>query len=263
MSRMCVIKPVFISKDKDFTLYNGDSLKILKDFEESFVDMIFADPPYFLSNGGNTWKSSKSASVNKGKWDKSKGIAIDNEFNFNWIKECNRVLRENGTIWVSGTFHNIYSVGLNLQILGFRILNNITWEKPNPPPNFGCRCFTHSTETILWAAKSAKSKYFFNYKAMKEINSKQMKDVWRISPPKKDEKKFGKHPTQKPEALLDRIIVASTQPGDLILDPFCGSGTTIISATKVGRKSIGIDMEKEYCDLTIKRFMVVENEKKR
>ena len=249
------MKPYFKSKDNRFTLYYEDCIEVMQNLPECSIDMIFADPPYFLSNGGLTCKSGKAVSVNKGDWDKSKSITDDHIFNFNWIKECQRLLTKDGTIWISGTFHNISSVGLCLQTHGFRILNNVIWQKTNPPPNLGCRCFTHSTETILWAAKSDKSKYFFNYKEMKKINNdKQMKDVWQFSSSGKKEKLQGKHPTQKPLALLERIIVASTQPDDLILDPFSGSSTTGIMAYRLGRKYIGIEKEKEYLSLSKKRF---------
>ena len=252
-----MLRPYFKTKDKLFTLYHGNCIEILQNLPECSIDVIFADPPYFLSNNGTTCSGGKSVSVNKGTWDKSHGVLIDHDFNKRWLQECWRVLTSNGTIWVSGTYHNIYSVGFALQSLEYRILNNITWEKPNPPPNLGCRCFTHSTETVLWAAKSDKSKYLFNYKDMKKINNdKQMKDVWQFTSPLKKEKLQGKHPAQKPIALLERIIIASTQPNDLILDPFNGAGTTGIAAYKLGRRYIGIEIEKEYLDLTKKRFKV-------
>jgi site-specific DNA-methyltransferase (adenine-specific) len=217
--------------------------------------MIFADPPYFLSNNGITCRGGKQTSVNKGIWDKSKGVKENHKFNKLWIRKCKRVLQDSGTIWISGTFHNIYSVGLALQESKFKILNNITWQKTNPPPNLGCRCFTHSTETILWA-KSDQSKHYFNYKEMKKINNnKQMKDVWQFSATSKKEKICGRHPTQKPLALLDRIIVASTEKNDLILDPFSGSGTTGIVANRLNRRYIGIEKEEEYLNLTKNRFL--------
>jgi site-specific DNA-methyltransferase (adenine-specific) len=217
--------------------------------------MVFADPPYFLSGGGSTCKAGKRVSVNKGKWDKSTEIEGIHKFNKRWIRLCKRALKECATLWISGTYHNIYSVGLALQELEFKILNNITWQKPNPPPNLSCRYFTHSTETILWA-RSGKSKHRFNYKAMKKINhNKQMKDVWSFTSPPKREKISGKHPTQKPLALLERIILASTDIGDLLLDPFNGSGTTGIAAYHLNRRYIGIEKEKKYLNLTKKRFL--------
>lgn len=162
--------------------------------------MIFADPPYFLSNGGITCSAGKVVSVNKGEWDKIENVEEKHNFNRRWIKMCRRVLKPNGTIWISGTMHNIYSVGLALEQEGFKIINNITWQKTNPPPNMACRCFTHSTETILWAQKSdRKARHYFNYELMKEINGgKQMKDVWSgaLTPP--SEKQFGKQPYWRP-----------------------------------------------------------------
>lgn len=250
-----MIKPYFQSDDGYFTLYHGDCFKIIKALQKSSIDMIFTDPPYFLSSGGSTCSGGKRVSVNKGKWDKSTEIKAIHKFNKRWIRLCKRVLKECATLWISGTYHNIYSVGLSLQELEFKILNNIIWQKPNPPPNLGCRCFTHSTETILWA-KLDKSKHCFNYKAMKKINNnKQMKDVWNFTSPPKREKLSGKHPTQKPLALLERIILASTNVGDLVFDLFSGSGTTGIAAYRLKRKYIGIELDKKYLNLTKRRFL--------
>lgn len=223
--------------------------------EESF-DMIFADPPYFLSNGGISNSGGKVVSVNKGNWDKIGSLDEKHEFNRQWIRLSKRLLKPNGTIWISGTLHNIYSVGMALEQEGFKILNNITWRKNNPPPNLSCRYFTHSTETILWARKNdIHSKHFYNYELMKKYNNgKQMKDVWEGSLTPKFEKIYGKHPTQKPEYLLHRIIEASTKEGDLILDPFLGSGTTGVVSKKLNRKFIGIEKEKEYIKIAKKRI---------
>ena len=200
----------------------------------------------------------------KGDWDKSITLKEKHNFNKKWIKLCKEVLKDDGTIWISGTMHNIYSIGMALEENGFKIINNITWKKLNPPPNISCKCFVHSTETILWAKKDIKNvKYKFNYDLMKKLNNnKQMKDVWETSLTKPSEKKFGKHPTQKPIELLEKIILASTNENDLILDPFNGSGTTGIVASKLKRRYIGIEKEKEYLDLTIKRKESDENEKK-
>lgn len=249
-------KGKFYFQENNFNLINGDSLKILKKFEEKSIDVIFADPPYFLSNNGITCNSGKMVSVNKGNWDKCYSLQDKHNFNKKWIKECYRVLKDNGTIWISGTLHNIYSIGMALEENGFKIINNITWQKTNPPPNLACKTFTHSTETILWAKKNLpKVKYTFNYDLMKKLNdNKQMKDVWTTSLTKPSEKKQGKHPTQKPLEILEKIILASTHENNLILDPFCGSSTTGIVANKLNRKYIGIDNEKEYLDLSIKRY---------
>ncbi|MDI3546579.1 MAG: hypothetical protein PWR10_231 [Halanaerobiales bacterium] len=217
--------------------------------------MIFADPPYFLSNDGITCQSGRMVSVNKGEWDKAEGVKEIHSFNLDWIGECKRVLKDDGTIWISGTYHNIYSLGMALLEHEYKILNNIVWFKTNPPPNLGCRCFTHANETIIWARKHKDSKHYFNYKLMKQLNNdRQMKDVWKIGQVKKSEKKYGKHPTQKPLELLKRIVMASTEEGMVILDPFNGSGTTGIAAAELSRKYIGIDLEEEYLELTRKRY---------
>lgn len=233
-----------------------DSFETLDKIASETIDMIFADPPYFLSSGGITCNSGKMVSVNKGKWDEEKSIQDKHKFNREWIRLCKRVLTQNGTIWISGTFHNIYSIGVALEQEGFKILNNITWQKTNPPPNLGCRCFTHSTETILWAKKNEKkAKHVFNYKLMKERNGgKQMKDVWIGSLTRPTEKKEGKHPTQKPEYILENIILASTNENDIILDPFCGSGTTGVVSKRYNRRFIGIDNMEEYLLISKKRL---------
>ena len=242
-------------EDENFKLIQGDSLKILKGIEPKSIDMIFADPPYFLSSDGISCSGGKMVSVNKGDWDKTISIEEKHRFNRKWIKLCYQILKDDGTIWISGTMHNIYSIGMALEQEGFKIINNITWEKLNPPPNISCRYFVHSTETILWAKKNIKNaKHKFNYSLMKELNNgKQMKDVWKSSLTKPSEKKCGKHPTQKPIEILEKVILSSTNEGDMILDPFNGSGTTGITASRLKRKYIGIEKEKKYLDLTIKR----------
>ena len=256
-------KDIYYQED-DFTLLKGDSFKILKKLDSKSIDMIFADPPYFLSGNGITCSSGKMVSVNKGKWDEKISIKEKHNFNKKWIRLCKEVLKDNGTIWISGTMHNIYSIGMALEEEGFKIINNITWKKLNPPPNISCRSFVHSTETIIWAKKDLKNaKHKFNYELMRNLNGgKQAKDVWESSLTKPSEKKFGKHPTQKPISLLEKIILASTNEGDLILDPFNGSGTTGIVANKLNRKYIGIEKEKEYLDLTIRRKERDINEEK-
>ena len=243
-------------KKDDFKLINDDTLEATKHMDDKTFDMIFADPPYFLSNNGITCSGGKTVSVNKGEWDKTLSVADKHEFNRKWIRECYRILKDDGTIWISGTLHNIYSIGMALEEEGFKIINNIIWQKSNPPPNLACKTFTHSTETVLWARKDLKGvKYKFNYQLMKELNdNKQMKDVWTTSLTKPSEKKFGKHPTQKPLELLERIILASTNENDLILDPFSGSGTTGIAANMLGRNYVGIDLDKSYLDISIKRY---------
>ena len=245
-------------------LYHGDCLELLALIPENSVDLVFADPPYFLSNGGITCHAGKMVSVNKGDWDKLLGTDLDpvrvrmdkvHEFNRAWLAACQRVLKPNGAIWVSGTAHVIHSVGFAMQQLGFKLLNDISWVKPNPPPNLSCRYFTHATETIIWAAKNKKSRHTFHYKLMKEINrGKQVKSVWEIKPPEPCEKKFGKHPTQKPVALLERILLASSNEGDLILDPFSGGGTTLLAALRLNRNACGFDLDVTYAQLTARRL---------
>ncbi len=250
--------PVWCAPDKTATLITGDSLALLSHLPDNSIDCVWTDPPYNLSNDGVTCVAGKMVPVNKGEWDRSMGIEGDYQFNLAWTKECYRVLRPTGTIWVTGTVHVHSSVGMALQRNGFRLLNDIIWEKTNPPPNLGCRTFTHSTELMYWASKAQKKdkiKYKFNYKLMKEINGgKQMKTVWRFGSASKSERKFGKHPTQKPVELIKRSILASTVKGDLILDPFSGSGSTGIAALALNRNFIGIEQKKEYADLSIKRL---------
>jgi site-specific DNA-methyltransferase (adenine-specific) len=256
------IKPVY--KTTETTLYHDDCLEVMSRFPDSYVDMIFADPPYNLSNGGITCHAGKMVSVNKGKWDKSSGFEKDIVFHEKWISECRRVLKPGGTIWISGTNHSIYQCGFLLQKFNFSILNDISWFKPNAAPNLACTTFAHSHETLLWAKKDKKAKHIFNYDKMKtgifkedkmKMPDKQMRSVWSIPTPPPDEKIFGKHPTQKPLALLKRIILSSTNEGCLILDPFNGGGTTGVAAKIIGnRKYIGIDTENEYINLTINRL---------
>lgn len=250
-------------QDTNVTLYLDDAIKRMNALPEASVDMIFADPPYYLSNGGITVKSGQMVSVNKAEWDESKGIDIDYKFHNDWLKAAHRLLKPNGTLWVSGTYHSIYLCGHAMQKHGYKILNDITWFKPNGAPNISCRYFTASHETLLWAAKDKKSKHTFNYEAMKynkwesdvfKKEDKQMRSVWSIPTPGPKEKTHGKHPTQKPIALLERIVLASTKEGDVVLDPFAGSSTTGIVAIKHGRQFIGIDNTKDYLELSIKRY---------
>lgn len=234
----------------------GDTFSVLEKIVPGSADMIFADPPYFLSNDGITCQAGRMVSVNKGAWDKASSLEEKHEFNRRWIRLCKNALTPNGTIWISGTLHNIYSIGMALEQEGFKIINNITWQKTNPPPNLACRCFTHSTETVLWAQKNEKkAKHYFNYALMKETNGgRQMKDVWSGALTPKKEKALGRHPTQKPLYLLERIISASTEAGNLVLDPFCGSSTTGVAAKRLGRKYIGIDNVRDYIELSARRL---------
>jgi len=272
-------------------LYHGNCLELLDaiaaKYPEGRFDAIFADPPYFLSNGGITCHAGKMVKVDKGDWDISRGPELNHEFNTEWLRRCQRVLKPNGTIWVTGTHHVIFSIGYALQQLGFKILNDIAWEKPNPPPNLSCRYFTHSTETVLWAAKNAKSKHVFNYQEMRKVTGKQMKTVWRakefepqmgtdetqmrrenicenlcesvaeniwtLGAPGRDEKEHGKHPTQKPVALVERCLLASTREDDLVLDPFLGNGTTAVAAIRLKRHCVGIELDLHNVQMAEKR----------
>lgn len=244
-------------------LYHGNCLDVMEAIARKYpsgcFDMIFADPPYGLSNDGFTCIGGQMAPVNKGNWDKFPSFQQYEQFTRDWLGLAQRLLKRDGTIWVSGTRHNIFTIGHVMGDLGFKILNDIVWEKPNPPPNLSCRYFTHSTEIILWASKSSKSRHCFNYEAMREINGgKQMKSVWRFMPPKAAEKQFGKHPTQKPVSLLERIISASTMAGDFILDPFAGSSTTGVAALGLGRAFCGIESDSEFVRLSALRLALGE-----
>jgi site-specific DNA-methyltransferase (adenine-specific) len=248
----------FTPTTTNYELIEGDCLKLLPAMEECSVDVVWTDPPYFLSNGGQTCKNGKRAKVSKGQWDESKGINADHEFHRAWLSGCQRVLKPNGTIWISSTHHTLFSIGYAMQELGFKILNLITWEKPNPPPQLACRYFTHSTEQIIWAAKNEKSRHVFNYSAMKiENGGKQMKTVWTFKAPSKAEKSHGSHPTQKPLALVSRCLRASTSVGDVVLDPFAGSGTTGVAAVSLGRRFIGIEKDATYRQLSCDRIQAV------
>jgi len=300
---------IFSSDNPFIRLYHGNSLELLDAIAAKYpagrFDAIFADPPYFLSNGGITCHAGKMVKVDKGDWDVSRGSELNHEFNTEWLRRCQRVLKPNGTIWVTGTHHVIFSIGYALQQLGFKILNDIAWEKPNPPPNLSCRYFTHSTETVLWAAKNEKSKHVFNYPAMKAVSGKQMKTVWRdvtsdqpslgsygaagkcqvtrepdpsvpvtchvppvtkpppadpalesiwtLPAPGRDEKELGKHPTQKPIALVERCLLASTNEGDLVLDPFLGNSTTAVASLRLKRGCVGIELDLHNVEIAARR----------
>jgi len=255
-----------------WAIVRGDCLETLDHLPPGSVDLIFADPPYHLSNGGTTCRSGRRASVDKGAWDQSAGVAEDHAFQTRWLQACRRVLKPSGTIWVSGTQHVIFSVGYAMQELGFHLLNTVTWYKPNAAPNLACRFFTHSTEILLWASplRTRPLAHRFNYRDMRAANGgKQMRDLWEISErpepggnqvvwalpaPGPREKTFGRHPTQKPLALLERVLAASSRPGDLILDPFCGSGTTGLAAIQSGCRFLGIELDAEYVQLAGSRL---------
>jgi site-specific DNA-methyltransferase (adenine-specific) len=246
------------SPDQSSRIYQGDSLELLATLPENSVDCVWTDPPYLLSNDGTTCVAGRMVSVNKGSWDRSGGVDADHEFNKRWLSLCHRILKPAGTIWVSGTVHLYPSIGLAMRQVGFRILNDIVWQKPNPPPNLGCRCFTHSTEIVLWATKAPKGsrdKHIFHYPEMKAENGgRQMSNVWVLTAPGRQEKMYGKHPTQKPVSLVTRCLRASTNPGDLVVDPFLGSGTTAVAAARLDRRFIGIEAEPKYVELAKRRL---------
>ena len=255
-----MIKPYYKSVDNDFLLAKGDSFQLLPEFNFQF-DMIFADPPYFLSDGGISLQSGQVVCVNKGKWDEVRSPEEIQMFNREWLSLCREKLKDNGTIWVSGTYHNIFSVANCLTELGYKLLNVITWQKTNPPANISCRFFTYSTEFIIWARKLKKVPHIYNYELMKAINdNKQMTDVWRLPAIGRWEKSCGKHPTQKPLSVLTRIILASTNRNAWVLDPFAGSSTTGIAANLCGRRFCGIEQEEEFCALSKARREELEDQ---
>ncbi len=253
-----------INTYSNFTLLIGDCMERLQEIEDNSIDAIFADPPYFLSNGGISVQSGKQVCVDKGDWDKGGTPEHIYQFNKQWLSLCRPKLKDNGTIWISGTHHNIFVVQRCLQELGYKILNVITWQKSDPPPNLSCRYFNFSTELVIWARKHEKKPHKFNYETMKQLNGgSQMTDVWRIPAVGKWEKNQGKHPTQKTLRLLYRIILASTNEGDTILDPFSGSGTTGVAANLLGRKYIGIEQDKKFCELSLSRRAALEDPEER
>jgi site-specific DNA-methyltransferase (adenine-specific) len=265
--------PNTAEQGKGWALVQGDCLEALEALPPHSVDVAFADPPYMLSNGGTTCQSGRRTSVNKGQWDASRGVVEDHAFQTRWLTAVRRVLKPSGTLWVSGTQHVIFSIGFAMQELGYHLLNTITWYKPNASPNLACRFFTHSTEILLWASpmKTRPLGHRFNYKAMKAENGgKQMRDLWQIPAPEGDqvvwsvptpgprEKVHGRHPTQKPLALLERVLASSAARGDLVLDPFSGSGTTGVAAVKAGCRFLGLERDPAYVDLAARRMRAAQ-----
>lgn len=253
------MKPHFQTPSGDFVLYGGDARDVVPSLPPRSVDMVFADPPYFLSNGGFSVQSGRRVCVDKGAWDRSHGAQADGAFTRQWLRACRECLSDAGTIWVCGTFHNVFSVADALSGLGFRILNAVTWQKTNPPPNLSCRMFTHSTEVVLWARKSRRVPHLFNYDLMRRLaGGRQMTDVWRLPAIAPWEKTCGKHPTQKPLALVVRAILACTRRGGTVLDPFAGSATTGIAANLVGRRFVGVEREDAYLRISAARRIEME-----
>lgn len=245
--------PFYQTENKEFTLFHGNAIELVGNIDTK-VDMIFADPPYFLSRNvsvhiNGTWKS-----FEKGEWDRVTSQEKINAFNKNWLSVCRNVLKENGTIFVTGTYHNIFSVATCMVELGYKILNIIVWQKSDAKPTLSRKYFNFTTEYIIWARKNENVSHYFNCDLMEQLNGgARMSDVWRIPFLSSWEMKYGKHPTQKPLRLLYRIILASTHDGDVILDPFAGSCTTGIAANLLGRKFIGIDQSIDYLKYGIRR----------
>ncbi len=245
----------------------GDTIETLKKFKDESVDLIFADPPYFMQTEGELLRTDGTKFVGvEDSWDKFNDYKDYDEFSYNWLKECKRILKKDGTIWVIGAFQNIYRLGYIMQNLGFWILNDVIWSKTNAVPNFGGTRFQNAHETLLWCGKTKNSKYTFNYKTMKYLNGgKQDKSVWNLSICIGNERIKGAdgkkaHSTQKPEKLLEKIIVSSSKPEDIVLDPFFGTGTTGAIAKRYGRNFIGIEREKDYIDIAKTRLLNEINE---
>ena len=269
---LCVFMRIIISYKDRVTfimlvdiILNKDCLTGLAELPSGSVDLVFADPPYNLQLTGELTRPDQSVvdGVNNS-WDQFDSFKAYDHFSEAWLKECHRVLKPNGAIWVIGSYHNIFRLGKTLQDLGFWILNDVIWRKTNPMPNFRGRRFTNAHETLIWAAKSPKSKYQFNYDSMKMLNEDlQMRSDWTLPICNGQERlkdKAGKkiHPTQKPENLLSRVILATTKPGDVILDPFFGTGTTGAVAKRLGRHYIGIEQDTTYAENAKKRVSAIK-----
>ena len=253
------VKPLEIAIETD-RLIRSDCISAMRSLPDACIDMIFADPPYNLQLGGDLSRPDGShVDAVTDDWDKFDSFAAYDKFTRDWLAEARRILKPNGTIWVIGSYHNIFRVGATLQDQGFWILNDIIWRKANPMPNFKGTRFTNAHETLIWASQSEKAKYTFNYRAMKTLNDElQMRSDWVLPICSGQErlKKGGHkvHPTQKPEALLYRVMLACTKPGDVVLDPFFGTGTTGAVAKRLGRKWIGIEREDGYCEAALERI---------
>lgn len=248
------------SSDDSAVLHTGDALAEMCKVPDGSIDLVWADPPFFLSKpGGTTCKSGRRVTSTKGAWDTPKDPSSLLEWHLRWMAEARRIMSPGATIFVCGSFHSIFATGHSLALLGFRILNNITWIKKSPNPNLGCRCFVHASESLIWASLGPKAKHYFDYQAMKAITGKQAKDVWTLGAPRKSEKLHGKHVTQKPIALIARCLIAALPDGGLVLDPFAGSGTTGVAVAqadpKRGWKYLGIEQEAPWNDVARKRIL--------
>jgi site-specific DNA-methyltransferase (adenine-specific) len=240
-------------------VYRADCMELMRLMPPGSVDVVFADPPYRLSGGGVTVKSGRLAPVDKGSWDRPMGFEKDHEFNVRWLRAARRVLKPQGTLWVSGTHHIIFSLGFALQSLGFRVINSVVWQKPDPVPNALHTAFTHAHETLIWASKSRSSPHTFNYELINSPHPNgQLSSVWRIPTVASSEKLHGYHPTQKPLRLVRRALVASSREGDLVFDPFCGSGTTGVAAKELDRFMVGAELERGFCELAGRRIEATE-----
>lgn len=240
-------------------VYRADCVRLMRLMPAESVDVIFADPPYRLSTGGVTVKSGRLTSVDKGDWDRSGGLRKDHEFNLRWLKEARRILKPDGTLWVTGTHHIIFSLGFALQQLKYRIINDVIWHKPNATPNALHTTFTHAHETILWASKGRDVHHTFNYDLINSPDpTGQVSSVWRMMTVPSGEKLHGYHPTQKPLRLVRRALLASTQEGALVLDPFVGSGTTAVAAKELNRFFVGAELEEEHAELAARRIGATE-----
>ena len=251
--------PLYQTENKEFTLYHGDTMEFIGYIGKK-VDMIFADPPYFLSKNISTCINGTWKSFEKGEWDRVTSLENINAFNKKWLSECRNVLKEDGTIFVTGTYHNIFSVATCMVELGYKILNIIVWQKSDAKPTLSRNYFNFTTEYIVWARKNEKVSHYFNCDLMEQLNGgARMSDVWRIPFLASWELKCGKHPTQKPLRLLYRIILSSTREGDTILDPVAGSCTTGIAANLLDRKFIGIDQSLDYLMYGVRRKQEIED----
>ena len=243
----------------------GDCIELMAELPEQSVDLVFADPPYNLQLSGELTRPNQTVvdGVDED-WDKFEGLAAYDDFTRRWLAGAHHALKDHGSLWVIGSYHNIFRVGACLQDMGFWILNDVVWRKTNPMPNFRGRRFTNAHETLIWAAKSQDARYTFNYGAMKALNDDlQMRSDWLIplctgGERLRDSEGRKAHPTQKPEALLHRVILSATKPGDVVLDPFLGSGTTAAVARRLRRRFIGIERDADYAAVARRRIRQVQ-----